>query len=61
MFSEFGGNRLVILRIANFLLGGAYDMQCESCSAQWGLYVYRVSYEYEQVCVSYTSSFQTVF
>ncbi len=44
--------------IANFLLGGAYDMQCEICSAQWDLYVYRVSYEYVQVCVSYTSSFR---
>ncbi len=28
--------------IADFLLGGAYDMQCEICSAQWDLYVYRV-------------------
>ncbi len=47
--------------IADFLLGGAYDMQCEICSAQWDLYVYRVLYEYVQACVSYTSSFQTVF
>ncbi len=43
--------------IADFLLGGAYDMQCEICSAQWDLYVYRVLYEYVQACVSYTSSF----
>ncbi len=32
-------------------------MRCKSCSARWDLYVYRVSYEYVQVCVSYTSSF----
>ncbi len=64
MFTEFGGNRGGNLQrsisnskhaffkqpwIADFLLGGAYDMQCESCSAQWDLYVYRVSYEYVQV------------
>ncbi len=44
-------------RISDFLLGGAHDMRCKSCSARWDLYVYRVSYEYVQVCVSYTSSF----
>ncbi len=32
-------------------------MRCKSFSAQWDLYVYRFSYEYVQVCVSYTSSF----
>ncbi len=49
MFTEFGGNQVVILRgvyqipehalfkqpqIADFLLGGTYDMQREICSAQ---------------------------
>ncbi len=47
--------------IADFLLGGAHDMQRKSCSAWWDLYVYRVSYEYVQVCVSYSSSFLMVF
>ncbi len=75
MFTKFGGIRLEILGgvyqipehavftqpwIASFLLGGAYDMQRKSCSAQWDLYVYRVSYEYVQVCVSYTSRFLMV-
>ncbi len=47
--------------IANFLLGGAHDMWHKSCSARRDLYVYRVSYEYVQVYVSYTSSFLMVF
>ncbi len=70
MFTEFGARLLKILGgvfqipehvlfkqpwIADFLLG---VMQCKSCSAQWDLYVYWVSYEYVQVCVSYSSSFQ---
>ena len=34
-------------------MGGAYDMQYESCLAWWDLYVYRVSYVYVQVCMIY--------
>ncbi len=47
--------------IADFLLGGAHDMWHKSSSARQDLYVYRVSYEYVQVYVSYTSSFLMVF
>ncbi len=39
----------------NFMLGGAYDMQYESCLAQWDLYVYQVSYLYVQVGMRYAA------
>ena len=76
MFTEFGGNHVKNLWqvyqipehaffkqpwIADFLLGGAFDIERESCSAQWDLQVYWVSYKYMQVCVSYGSRFLTVF
>ena len=47
--------------IANFLLGGANNLECRSCSARWDLYVYLVSYCYMQACLKYGPSFQTLF
>ena len=47
--------------IADFLLGGANNIECGSCSARWDLYVYWVSYYYMQVCLIYGSSFRTPF